>query len=180
MNDNSIKIGEQGGTPNIIIAGGKNVAADSYIRIKGDLIVEGTTTQLNVTDLAVEDKFILLNSHSAGTAILSDAGIIVQTSGSTGAGDVHSHFGTALYYSQDQNRWVLAQSSSVEAGATSITQNDGFIVTITSSYETPLAAYPLLNQHPFGVDEASRYGTMFIDRNDDISGSGGLYIYLPG
>ena len=43
--------------------------------IAGDLTVNGTTTNLNVTNANVEDRFILLNSGSA----TGDGGIIVQT-----------------------------------------------------------------------------------------------------
>jgi len=53
--------------------------------IAGDLFVNGTTTQINTTDLLVEDKFILLASGSVdGTG---DAGIIIDR-GSDALGNV--------------------------------------------------------------------------------------------
>ena len=47
--------------------------------VAGDLTVSGTRTELNVTNLNVEDKYMLLNSGSNS----ADTGIIFGESGTT-------------------------------------------------------------------------------------------------
>jgi hypothetical protein len=59
--------------------------------ITGNLTVNGTTTYVNVTDLYVEDKFILLAS---GSAAASDGGIIIDR-GSDAAGNIAYGFDSA-------------------------------------------------------------------------------------
>ncbi len=177
VNTNKLELG-RAGEVGIELFGGNNDASTAFIRVKGDLFVEGATTTLNVANLAVEDKFILLNSHSAATPAVSDAGIIVQTSGSEDG----KQYGAAVYYSQDQNRWVLAKSSSVEAGAGTISQNDGFIVSVTSSTLPVTAAYDpqeFNTNMQFGGGTAASYGMMYIDEGE-TGREAGLFIYMPG
>jgi hypothetical protein len=133
--------------------------------IGGDLIVNGTASYINVQDLLVEDKFILLNSGSTGTFPTNEGGIIVQT---TTIGGVA--YGTALYYDQEANRWIVNRSGSVAWNATSslfTTQSD-FIVTVTGSGGAPTGT-PV----NFGTgDSLNSIGQMYINTtNSDI------YIY---
>ena len=74
-------------------------AAGTDLTLSGDLIVNGTTTNINTSDLAIEDKFILLNSGSAS----GNSGIIAQNSSSNGQG-------TALFFDDTANRWSLDYS----------------------------------------------------------------------
>jgi hypothetical protein len=53
------------------------------VTVSGDLTVSGTVTNVNTTDLNVEDSWILLASGS-GTS--GDAGIVIETTGTTGVG----------------------------------------------------------------------------------------------
>jgi len=138
------------------------------LRVVGDLIVNGNTVQLEVTNLNVDDQFILLNSHSAATATPLDGGIIVQTSGSTSDGAL----GTALYYDTNDNRWALKQSSSAAWDSTSIVVADQYVVSVSSSAVAPTGI-----PSNFGNNDASRYGMMYVDTSDTTNG--GLYIYLP-
>ena len=66
------------------------------LTLTGDLNVSGTVTNINSTDLNIEDKFILLNSGSA----TGNSGIIAQNSSSNGEG-------TALFFDDSENRWSL-------------------------------------------------------------------------
>ena len=66
------------------------------LTLSGDLTVSGTTTNINTTDLNIEDKFILLNSGSA----TGNSGIIAQNSATNG-------LGTALFFDDTENRWSL-------------------------------------------------------------------------
>lgn len=61
--------------------------------IAGDLTVQGTTTNLNITNVNVEDRFILLNSGSS----TGDGGIIVQNNAATK--------GYAFGFDDSADRW---------------------------------------------------------------------------
>ena len=65
------------------------------LAVGGNLTVSGTTTQLNVTNLDIEDKFILLNSGSSSVG--DESGIIFGGSG----GQAHS--GSAIFWNGDFN-----------------------------------------------------------------------------
>jgi hypothetical protein len=110
-----------------------NATVSGNATITGNLTVNGTTTYINVDNLLVEDKFILLNSGSTGTPS-HEGGIIVQTTSSGGTA-----YGTALYYDQEANRWVVNRSSSVAWNATSnvFSTSSDFIVTVTGSAGVP-------------------------------------------
>lgn len=128
--------------------------------VKGDLIVNGTATYINVDNLAIEDKFILLNSGSLGSPT-AEGGIIVQT---TSGGS-----GSAFYYDPDANRWALTRSGSIAGNATSITlgATSEFVVTISSSNAGP-SSIPT----NFGTTDTYRAGQMHINTD-----TGDIWIY---
>ena len=74
-------------------------ATGTNLTLSGDLNVSGTVTNVNSTDLNIEDKFILLNSGSSS----GNSGIIAQNSSSNGEG-------TALFFDDSANRWSLDYS----------------------------------------------------------------------
>jgi hypothetical protein len=134
--------------------------------ITGDLTVNGTTTYVNVNNLLVEDKFILLNSGSIG-GVPNEGGIIIQT----GTGSGGEAVGTAFYYDQEANRWVVNRSSSVAWNATSsvLSTSSDFIVTVTAS-----AGIPTGSPVNFGTgDNTFSVGQMYIQTDGD----NGIYIY---
>jgi len=75
------------------------ITGDTTVRnnltVDGDLFVQGTTTQINTTDLYVEDKFIILAS---GSATAGDGGIVIDR-GSDGSGNI------AFGYDSATDRW---------------------------------------------------------------------------
>lgn len=81
-------------TLNIGNASGTATIAGNAI-VQGDFTVNGTTTYLNVQDLFVEDKFIILAS---GSATAGDGGIIIDR-GSDAAGNI------AYGYDSSTDRW---------------------------------------------------------------------------
>jgi hypothetical protein len=81
-------------TLNLGNASGTTTIAGNAV-VQGDFTVNGTTTYLNVTDLYVEDKFIVLAS---GSATAGDGGIIIDR-GSDTAGNM------ALGYDSITDRW---------------------------------------------------------------------------
>jgi phage baseplate assembly protein gpV len=127
----------------------------------GNLVVQGTMTQLDVENLLVDDQFILLNSGS-GTG---DGGIIVQTSAS------NEYTGTALYYDDSESRWAITSASSVTHTDTSGTPHQ-FIVTVSQSNASPTG-----NPSDFGNDNDSRRGLMYIDTSDSDGDGNTIYIY---
>jgi len=87
-------------------------ATGTNLTLSGDLTVQGTTTNINTSDLNIEDKFILLNSGSS----TGNSGIIAQNSATNGQG-------TALFFDDTADRWSLdyagadANTDSVTADA---------------------------------------------------------------
>ncbi len=65
-----------------ITLSGANVSMPGNLSVSGDLTVTGDLTYLNVTNLAVEDKFILLNSGSTDP---DEAGLVVDMGGGSGS-----------------------------------------------------------------------------------------------
>lgn len=76
--------------------------------IAGDLTVLGTTVQLQITNLNIEDKFILLNSGSA----TGDSGFIFS-SGSGGNG-------VAFGWDESAARWGIQQNTLLAPTATTL------------------------------------------------------------
>lgn len=82
-NATTVNIAGAGTTVNIGNASGTTTIAGNAV-VQGDFTVNGTTTYVNVQDLYVEDKFIVLASGSTAS---SDGGIIIDR-GSDAAGNI--------------------------------------------------------------------------------------------
>jgi hypothetical protein len=81
-----------------------------YVRIPGDLTVEGTQTTLNSQTLTVEDQFIEVNRNNS-TAGTEDSGIFFNQGSSNNQ---------ILYYDADQSEFVLG-STTHDASVSAIT-----------------------------------------------------------
>ena len=101
--------------------------------ITGDLVVQGTTTELQITNLNIEDQFILLNSGSTG----ADTGIVFG--GAAGS----ANQGAALYFDNNATRLTYI-ASGIAATATTADHSAGGYVTIAydvdTAGQTPVAA----------------------------------------
>jgi len=95
-------------TSGTITAGTLTVSANATI--EGDLTVNGTTTTLATTNLAVGDSFIFAATGSAASNV--DGGLIVQEGASVDSG-------SAIYHDTGDNRWAVAKS--IAASATAVT-----------------------------------------------------------
>jgi len=139
-----------------------NINITNNAVINGDFFVYGSSSFINVNNLAIEDKFILLNSGSTG-AVPNEGGIIVQTTSSEGTA-----YGTALFYDQTANRWMVAKSSSVAFNDTSITvgSTTDYIVTVSASAGSPTGT-PI----NFGTTN-HYYGQMYVQTD-----TSDIYIY---
>ena len=150
-------------------------AASDTVTVTGDLIVQGNTTNIDTTNLVVEDPFILLNSAS-GAPSMKDGGIIVQT---RNVGSV-AH-GTALFYDESRKAWGITGASGSIAAPGTVAHNDNNgvdaqvnIITVQLENQSPSAGD---HELPLIGDGDNKLGQMFVDTTDN---EGGLYIYLPG
>jgi len=133
--------------------------------IDGDLIVKGSTTSINTTNLNVEDQFILLASRSAASNL--DGGIIVQTN--VDGSDLA--LGTALFYDDSESRWGLTKADDTLFNATSATPRQ-YVVSVSSSNSEPPTV-----PTDFGGSAASRYGMMYIDTDNTAGDGNTIWIY---
>ena len=74
---------------------GEGVNMSGNLTVEGDFVVNGNTTNANVANLLVEDRFILLNSGSDS----GDGGLIVQSGSQTAMS------GAAFVFDQNVERW---------------------------------------------------------------------------
>ena len=90
-----------------------NVTITSNLTVGGDLFVQGNTTQINTTQLLVEDPFILLASGSTGEI---DGGIIIDRGG-------YSSGNIGFGYDAETDRW--GYQNGLADDSTSLTLADG-------------------------------------------------------
>jgi len=96
-----------------------NATITTDLTVGGDLVVQGTTTELQVTNLNIEDQFILLNSGSTG----ADTGIIFGGSGGV------AQEGSTLYHDNEQSRLVYVDGN-VRHDATGVVYTTGGYLTV--------------------------------------------------
>lgn len=128
--------------------------------VDGNLTVKGTTTQIDVATVRVDDNFILLNSGSDSDSQL-DGGLTINKARGTN----HESF----FWDVSNLRWGLAQTSDeIGAGGTlSPTAGVGaggvnYLMTVSSS-----AGPPVDGVTP-AYGNSTKRGEMCIDDNDDI------------
>lgn len=102
------------------------VAVGNNLSVGGNLTVLGTVTEIQVSNLNVEDQFVLLASGSQGSPGV-DGGIIVVSGSTAGVG-------SALYHDITDKRWAVA--TGVASNATSVTPLE-YVATISSSAADP-------------------------------------------
>jgi hypothetical protein len=85
--------------PTASILGDASVGGN--LTIEGDLVVQGDVTEIQTTNLLVEDRFILLNSGSVSSAN-PKGGIIIDEGGGSGSAFFYTSLGGV-------DRWSLAQ-----------------------------------------------------------------------
>jgi len=118
VNADDIAIGQDvATTANVTFA---TASITQNLTVGGDLVVNGTQTLVNTTNLLVEDRFILMNSGSAA----GDGGFIVQTeAGFTGAAfgwdDSEGRFGLQIGTKLAQDATAIAPDAYASAVITS-------------------------------------------------------------
>ena len=113
----------------------------------GNLIVNGTTTTIDTTNLTVEDAFILVGSGQGGTI---DGGIVVATGAVSG-----SEVGAAFAFDKSAFRWVV--QGAVSETATNVSSGI-FQVTATNG-----ASGPGTNPDAAVAGGATGYGNMHVN-----------------
>jgi hypothetical protein len=101
-----------------------DVTIGNNLTVTGDLFVNGTTTQINTTELLVEDTFILLAS---GSATAGDGGIIIDR-GSDAKGNV------AYGFDSSTDRWgfqsgLFDSTNIIEFGSSGDSAFAGYVFT---------------------------------------------------
>jgi hypothetical protein len=95
-----------------------NVSITSDLTVGGDLRVNGNLTYLNVANLAIEDKFILLSS---GSTSAGDAGLVVDFGGGSGS---------VFAYDAGTSRWGLTGSFNASGSAYT---PDAYVASVVTS-----------------------------------------------
>lgn len=113
-NATTVNIAGAGTTVNIGNASGTTTIAGNAV-VQGDFTVNGTTTYVNVQDLYVEDKFIVLASGSTAS---SDGGIIIDR-GSDAAGNIAYGFDSVT------DRWGFQSGLADSTNTFDPTSNSG-------------------------------------------------------
>jgi hypothetical protein len=148
-NATTINVGTTGATAVNIGNGSSTTTVNNKLVVSGDLVVNGTTTTVDTTNITIEDKFALFAS---GSDTNTDGGIIIQQAASTGY---------ALGVDASADRWALQNNASPTA--TSLTP-DAFMGVVQEGTANP-ASDPVYGG-------ASGFGTIFVDSN-----TGNIWIY---
>ena len=133
-----------------------------------NLTVQGATTTIDVTELRVDDNFILLNSGSTTSNNEIDSGITVN---GAGAGF------ESLYWDATAGRWSIAgHSSEVTNNASDGLVGLHHITTVSQSAISPVGTVPTYGES--ADSNATRVGEMVVQTGDDANGEDGdIWIY---
>lgn len=145
----------------------------NQLTLNGDLRVDGTLTNVNVTNLNIKDQFVMINSGALGTNVDNDqdGGIIVDGSGGSGS---------LLIYDRSAQAWGIKGSTNVasdEVSYNAVSQQDDPIVP-----DVYIRAIVYDNGYP-PISSASLYGRASSDTNlgtmyvDTTENSEDVYIY---
>lgn len=122
-NASTINVGTTDGAAiNLGKSGGSTVTVNDKLKVLGNLEILGTVTEVQVTNINVEDQFILLASGSGTT----DAGIIAASGG--------TNTGAALYHDYNDLRWAVA--TAINHNATSVSPLQ-YVTTVKNASGTP-------------------------------------------
>lgn len=136
----TINVGTTGATNVSIGNSSSTTTVGNHLIVPGDLTVNGNLVNLNVTNVNIEDQFILLAS---GSAVGLDAGI-VASSGSLASG-------SAMYHDITDGRWSVAKG--IGTNATSVTPLE-YVTTVKLASGAP------------SIQEYGK-GEMYINTADD-------------
>ena len=119
----------------------------SGVTVAGDLVVNGSTTTISSTNLAVGDQFIFIATGSAASNV--DGGIVVQEGSNVDTG-------SAFYHDTTDNRWSVAKN--VRSAQTAVTALE-HVVTVKQLGD---------NDAPIESDKEYGAGEMAINNDGSI------------
>ena len=150
-----------------IQGGGLDVSGSSTfhdnLTVQGNLVVNGTASFQNTTNLEVADQFILLNS---GSGTFEDSGIIINT-GNTGNSGSAWYLETSGTTTGTAQNGRFAVASGVAPDATTATP-DEYANTTRIDAGDPFTQYPVPQWGGTGLGQ----GNMYVD-----TVTGDIYIY---
>ena len=121
------------GLPDDVTIAGTLTAATASVQnnltVGGDLIVNGDMTYLNTTNLAIEDKFILLNSGSTNP---DEGGIVIDEGTGTGHGFI---------FDAGDLRWGFAAAVDSAATTVNATAHAAAVVDLNNGAHSDQAEY---------------------------------------
>ena len=104
------------------------------LTVEGDLVVQGDVTEIQTTNLLVEDRFILLNSGSV-SSVNPKGGIIIDEGGGSGSAFFYTSLGGV-------DRWSLAQDVAHNSSTATPTAYIAAVVDMAvSAHSASLATY---------------------------------------
>jgi len=137
------------------------------LTVQGDLIVNGTASFINSTNLLVKDRFTLFNS---GSTSLTDTGFIFQD----GIDIFNKSTGSAFYVESaygNSGRFAVASGISYDTTDITAPNNSSYMVSVETSNSTaPTTA-------PYWGGSTGGYGNMYIHTNPMNPAFGDIYIY---
>jgi hypothetical protein len=125
-------------TNTLTIGLSNNVSITNDLTVGGNLTVNGDLTYLNVANLLVEDKFVLLNSGSANP---DEGGIIIDEGSGTGH---------AFIYDAGDTRWGFNPSVAYNATTANTTAYAAAVIDIQNGAHADAAEYQKIGN--FKVD----------------------------
>jgi len=125
-------------TNTLTIGLSNNVSISNDLTVGGNLTVNGDLTYLNVANLLVEDKFVLLNSGSANP---DEGGIIIDEGSGTGH---------AFIYDAGDTRWGFNPSVAYNATTANTTAYAAAVIDIQNAAHADAAEYQKIGN--FKVD----------------------------
>lgn len=150
-NATTINVGTTGATAVNVGNGSSTTTVNNKLVVTGDLVVNGTTTTVDTTNITIEDKFALFAS---GSDTNTDGGILVQQSATTAY---------ALAVDASADRWALQNNADI-ANITSITK-DAYMGVVQDGTANPSA-------DPVYGGASNGFGTVFVNTNN-----GEIWIY---
>ena len=130
-------------TNTLTIGLSNNVSISNDLTVGGNLTVNGDLTYLNVANLLVEDKFVLLNSGSANP---DEGGIIIDEGSGTGH---------AFIYDAGDTRWGFNPAVAYNATTANTTAYVAAVIDIQNAAHADAAEYQKIGN--FKVDNGDVY-----------------------
>lgn len=108
--NNEVEVGSSSASRTLTVGLPNDVTISNDLTVNGDLVVNGTTTTLSTTEVAVEDRNIVLGNTSTPTDTTADGGGITLK----GASDYE------IKWVNSTNSWTFNQNINVTTGGLSI------------------------------------------------------------